>query len=254
LSLDTMDMLTKEIFAKNILSKSKVSDYTINPYIGCEHACTYCYARFMKRFTGHTEKWGQFLDVKVNAPDLLAREIKRKKMGNVWISGVCDPYQPAEEKYELTRRCLKILLKYDWPVTVQTKSPLVLRDMDLIKQFNAIKVGLSIGTGDEEIRGIFEPNVPSVKDRIEVLKRLHSQGIETFVMIAPLLPKAEKLIPMLDGYTDNVLVDKMNYHHADRIYYSHDLTSSMTERFFHKQKMELSDRFKKRKMEVQFLY
>jgi hypothetical protein len=74
------------------------------------------------------------------------------------------------------------------------------------------------------------------------------------VMIAPLLPKAEKLIPMLDGYTDNVLVDKMNYHHADRIYYSYDLTSSMTERFFHKQKMELSDRLEKSKMEFQFLY
>ena len=95
-------MIVNEIHSKTILSVSKIYDYVINPYTGCQHACTYCYARFMKRFTGHTEPWGEFVDVKVNAAELLEKEIKRKKRGRVWISGVCDPYQPLEEKLGLT--------------------------------------------------------------------------------------------------------------------------------------------------------
>ena len=94
-------MIVKEIQAKAILSVSKVYDYVINPYTGCQHGCTYCYARFMKRFTGHKEPWGEFVDVKINAPYLLRVEINKKKKGSVWMSGVCDPYQPQEEKHGL---------------------------------------------------------------------------------------------------------------------------------------------------------
>src|SRR3990170_3901369 len=108
-------MIVKEVRAKTILSKSKVSDYTINPYIGCEHGCTYCYARFMKRYTGHREPWGRFVDVKINAVSLLQGEIRRKRAGKVWISGVCDPYQPIEKEYELTKGCLEVLLRHGWP-------------------------------------------------------------------------------------------------------------------------------------------
>lgn len=104
--------MVREIDAKNVLSKSKVFDYTVNPYIGCEHGCTYCYAHFMKRVTGHKEPWGEFVDAKINAPTLLQREISKRKVGRVWISGVCDPYQPLERKYELTKKCLKILLRH----------------------------------------------------------------------------------------------------------------------------------------------
>jgi DNA repair photolyase len=92
-------MKIREIKAKNILSKSQVYDYALNPYVGCQHACVYCYARFMKRFTGHKERWGEFVDVKINAPELLAFEVRKKKVGRVWISGVCDPYQPLEKSY-----------------------------------------------------------------------------------------------------------------------------------------------------------
>lgn len=84
-------MVVKEIRAKSILSASKVYPYVLNPYVGCQFGCLYCYARFMKKFTGHTEPWGSFVDVKVNAPELLERELKRKKPDEVWISGVCDP-------------------------------------------------------------------------------------------------------------------------------------------------------------------
>ena len=109
-----------EIQAKSILSKSKVQAYALNPYVGCEHDCSYCYARFMKKFTQHDEAWGNFVDVKINAPEILKKEVLKKKKGKVWISGTCDPYQALENKYQLTRKCLEILSKYDWPVIIQT--------------------------------------------------------------------------------------------------------------------------------------
>ena len=211
-------MKIKEIQAKNILSKSKVYDWTINPYVGCQHGCIYCYAKFMKRFSSHKENWGEFVDVKINAPELLNQEIKKKKKGRVWISGVCDPYQPVEKKYELTKKCLEILPKNNWPVVIQTKSPLVLRDLELLKKFQEIEVGFTITTDDEEIRKIFELRTVPINERIETLDKLHQEGIKTFVMIAPLLPKAESLVPKLKGKVDYVIIDKMNYHYADWIY------------------------------------
>ena len=211
-------MKIKEIQAKNILSKSKVYDWTINPYVGCQHGCIYCYAKFMKRFSGHKENWGEFVDVKMNVPELLSQEIKKKKKGRVWVSGVCDPYQPVEKKYELTKKCLEILQKNNWPVVIQTKSPLVLRDLELLKKFQEIEVGFTITTDDEEIRKIFELRTVPINERIETLDKLHQEGIKTFVMIAPLLPKAESLVPKLKGKVDYVIIDKMNYHYADWIY------------------------------------
>jgi len=247
-------MIVREVYAKTILSKSKVSDYTINPYIGCEHGCTYCYARFMKRFTGHREKWGRFVDVKINAASLLQREIKRKQSGRVWISGVCDPYQPTEKKYELTRRCLEILSKHHWPVTIQTKSPLVKRDLELLRKFNDIEVGLTITTADENIRKIFEPNSPAIEERIKALEKLHSAGLKTYAMIAPLLPKAEGLVTPLSEKVDYVLIDKMNYHYADWVYRKYGLEHAMTDTFFTQKKIELARALEKEEIPYQLLF
>lgn len=247
-------MIAKEFHAKTILSKSKVLDYTINPYIGCEHGCTYCYARFMKRFTGHREEWGQFVDVKINAPSLLQHEIKKKRVGRVWMSGLCDPYQPLEKKYKLTRRCLEILSRHGWPVTIQTKSPLVLRDIELLKNSNGIEVTLSIATGDENIRQLFEPKSPSLRERIETLEKLRSGSIRTSAMIAPMLPKAEDLVDQLRGRVDCVLIDRMNYHYADWVYRKYKLEYAMTEDFFTRKKMELASVFKKERITCQLLF
>lgn len=247
-------MIVKEICAKTILSKSKVLDYTINPYIGCEHGCTYCYARFMKRFTRHEERWGEFVDVKVNAPSLLQREIKRKRAGRVWISGICDPYQPLEKKYELTRGCLEILSRHGWPVTIQTKSPLLLRDIELFEGFIDVEVTLTIATADENIRQIFEPKAPSIRERIEALEKLHSKGIKTSAMIAPMLPKAEGLANELRGKIDSVLIDRMNYHYADWVYRKHKLEHAMTENFFTQKKIELANAFRKEGIPYRLLF
>jgi DNA repair photolyase len=138
----------------------------------------------MKRFSGHKEPWGQFVDVKINAPDLLREEVKRKPTGRVWISGVCDPYQPIERKYELTKMCVEILIQHDWPITIQTRSALVLRDLELLKGSSTVEVGMTVTTGDEKIRRLFEPYAPLIKERISALGELHSAGIRTFAMIA----------------------------------------------------------------------
>jgi len=247
-------MVVKEVYAKTILSKSKVSDYTINPYIGCEHGCTYCYARFMKRFTAHKEEWGEFVDIKINAPILLKHEIKKKRVGKVWISGICDPYQPLEKEYELTKTCLEVLLKHGWPVTIQTKSPLVLRDRELLGKFNDIEVGLTITTADENIRRIFEPNSSPIKERIETLEKLHSAGVKTFAMIAPLLPNAEGLVAQLGGKVDYVLIDRMNYHYADWVYRRYKLEYAMTNSFFARKKIELANAFEREGIPHQLLF
>jgi len=240
-------MKIKEIQAKNILSKSKVYDWTINPYVGCQHGCIYCYAKFMKRFSGHKENWGEFVDVKINAPELLNQEIKKKKKGRVWVSGVCDPYQPLEKKYELTKKCLEILQRNNWPVTIQTKSPLVLRDLELLKKFQEIEVGFTITTDDEEIRKIFEPSTAPINKRIEALDKLHQGGIKTFAMIAPLLPKAESLVPKLKGKVDYVIIDKMNYHYTDWVYKKYQLEKIQNGN-------ELANLFKKENIPCQIVF
>jgi DNA repair photolyase len=246
-------MIVREIAVKSILSKSKIYEYVVNPYIGCQHACSYCYARFMKRFTGHREPWGEFVDVKVNAPDLLRQEIKRKKKGGVWVSGVCDPYQPHEAKYKITRKCLEILIGNNWPITVQTRSPLVTRDIDLLKAANDIEVGMTISTLDDRIRQLFEPHAPSIKSRIKALDELHRAGIRTFAMIAPLLPKAEGLVNELEGKVDYVLIDRLNYHYSDWVYKENDLENAMSNSFFSQKTIELAAVFKIKQIECRVL-
>lgn len=244
-------MKIKEIQTKSILSKSKVHDWTLNPYRGCQHGCFYCYARFMKRFIGHKEKWGEFVDIKTNASELLAKEVKRKKKGRVWISGVCDPYQPLEKKYKLTKKCLKIFQENSWPVIIQTKSPLVLRDLDLLKKFEDIEVGFTITTADKEIKKFFEPRTPSIEERIKALERMHREGIKTYVMIAPLLPGAEALVSELEGKIDYTIVDKMNYHYADWVYRKYNLEKLRKSEFFIRKGNELAELLGEKKIPCQ---
>ena len=224
-----MTLIVKEIQAKTILSASKIYPYVINPYTGCQHGCSYCYARFMKRVTGHKEPWGEFVDVKINAPDLLRKEIQKKKREKVWVSGVCDPYQPLEATYRLTRQCLEILAQNNWPVIIQTRSPLVLRDIDIIRDARDFEVGFSVTTADEKIRELFEPNAPPIIDRIQALDELHKAGIRTYAMIAPVLPGAEGLAALLKGKVDYLLIDRMNYHYADWVYKKYGLEDYLTD-------------------------
>ncbi len=204
----------QEIRVKSILSQSGIpgADYCINPYVGCYHGCNYCYATFMRKYTGHTEQWGSFVDVRMNASEVLQKQLKRAAKGNVIISSVTDAYQPIEAHYKITRQCLEALLTYQFPVDILTKSPLVLRDLDLIKEFNDIEVGITITTDDDAIRKIFEPRAPSIEARINTLRTLYKNGIRTYAFIGPLLPmNPEALSEKIHPYADSVLIDKMNY-------------------------------------------
>jgi DNA repair photolyase len=208
----------------------------------------------MKRFTGHKKSWGEFVDVKINAPDLLSKEIRRKPPGRVWISGVCDPYQPTEKRYELTRKCLGILVSGGWPITVQTKSPLVLRDADLFRRGANVEVGLSIATADDAMRKLFEPDAPPIQERIKALGELHHDGIRTYAMIAPMLPGAEGLAYRLSGKVDYVLIDRMNYHYGDWVYRKHHLQKAIDSDFFRSTGEELTRAFAEQGIECQILF
>ncbi|HUJ90094.1 MAG TPA: radical SAM protein [Syntrophorhabdales bacterium] len=209
-----MALVVKEVHAKSVLSRSGIEgvSYTVNPYTGCSHKCRYCYATFMKKYTGHPEAWGEFVDAKMNAALLLARQLSRAARGNVILSSVTDPYQRLEARYALTRACLVTLSDYDFPVEILTKSPLVVRDMDVITKIREIEVGFTITTDDDRIRRIFEPHAPSIEQRIRALQVLHDKGIRTYVFIGPVLPMhPEILAERIRPHVHRVMIDCMNY-------------------------------------------
>ena len=250
-------MIVREVRAKSILNKSKIFDYCLNPYTGCQTNCRYCYARlFMRRYSGHSEPWGEFVDVKVNAPELLRKQLERAKKGTVWISSVCDPYQPLESKYSLTRQCLKALLEKQFPINVQTKSKLVLRDLDLLPRFEVIDVGFTITTDDERVAKLFEPLASPVKDRIEALEKIHRVGIRTFAFIGPLLPgNPEKLIERLEGKVDYVYIDRMNYTDTIRRFYEAiGKKEALRDSFFREYKERLTRELRRRGMRYEAFF
>lgn len=180
----------KEIKTSSIITKSNLpdADYVINPYVGCMHSCIYCYARFMKRFTGHTEEWGKFVDVKVNAPDLIPTKTSKYKGKLIFLASVTDAYLPLERKYQLTRKILEKLIPLQVNLGMQTKSDLLVRDIDLLKQFKNCEVGLTITTLDDSLREEIEPFTSSVQNRIKALEKLKEAGIKSYVFIGPILP------------------------------------------------------------------
>jgi len=213
-------VVIKEISCKSVLSRSGIPtiDYSVNPYVGCFHKCMYCYARFMKRFSGHQESWGEFVDVKTNAPEVLSRELSRASKGIVSLSSVTDPYQPLEKKYELTRKCLERLLMYEFPVVVQTKSSLVLRDIELLAKFPECEVGFTVTTVDDEVRKKSELRSSPVEERLAALKEFHDRGVSTYAFLGPILPyitDSEADIVNLfedlaEAKVDHIIVDRLN--------------------------------------------
>ncbi|MCD6254043.1 MAG: radical SAM protein [Thermotogae bacterium] len=229
-----------EVRAKSILTPSRIPGitYSLNPYVGCAFACRYCYASFMIRFKNYKETWGNFVEIKLNAPQLLEKELGKKRPGTIEMSLVCDPYQPIEERYGLTRACLEVLLRFStvsryFPLSILTKSPLVLRDIDLLKRLPNVEIGFSIGTHDEAIRRLFEPKAPSLQARLQALKKLKEAGIRTYALVAPVLPMdPERLASMLKDVADRVYVDCLNYPwKVKNIYMRNHLESFLTEEF-----------------------
>ncbi len=206
-----MDVMVNTIETKSVLSKSNlpVGDYSANPYVGCPHACKYCYASFMKRFTGHPEPWGSFLDVKywpkIKHPERYAGK-------DVFIGSVTDPYNPYEETYGRTRALLEQLQGSGARISIATKSDLVLRDLDLIKTFPNARVSWSVNTLDEDFRSDMDEAVP-VGKRLEAMKTFYTAGIRTTCFISPIFPgltDVRKIVARVKNQCNLIWLENLN--------------------------------------------
>ncbi len=208
---------------KNIITKSNIPsiDYVINPYVGCQHGCIYCYAEFMIRFTGHKgDKWGEFLDIK----EFDADKIKPVKYQGkrILLSSVTDPYLPLEKKYQNTRYILERLVGTDAVISILTKSKLVVRDIDLFKKIKNIEVGISISTLDATFTRKIERGASKPLDRLEALRAVSEAGIQTYTFISPFFPEItdyKAIIEKSIDFTHNYMFENLNFrpHNIPRI-------------------------------------
>ncbi|MFX0011234.1 MAG: radical SAM protein [Candidatus Hermodarchaeota archaeon] len=210
--------------AKSIITKSNIPeiDFVINPYIGCQHGCIYCYAEFMIRFTGHKgDKWGNFLDIKT----FDFSKIKPQKYDNarILLSSVTDPYVPLELKYKKTRKILENLVGTKAHISILTKSKFVVRDIDLFKKFDNLEVGISINTLNDEFAQLIERGASKPTERLKALKEVYDNGIKTYTFISPFFPKItdyKAIIQETLDYTDSYMLENLNFrpHNIPRIF------------------------------------
>lgn len=198
-----MDVIEKEIAVKDLLSVSGLPgiDYVINPYVGCPHGCRYCYADFMRRYTGHTENWGAFIDIKRCGKKI---DVKKLTGKTVFLSSVTDCYNRYEEKYRCTRDILGQLVNTDAYVSISTKSDLILRDTDILGQFRHLTVAMSVNTLDEKFRQDMDSASP-IADRLYALEKLHDSGLHTVLFMSPIFPyitDCRKIIECSHGFID----------------------------------------------------
>ena len=180
------DILIRDVETKNIMTKSNlpVGGYSVNPYVGCTHGCKYCYASFMKRFTGHTEPWGTFLDIK-HWPEI--KNLPKYRGQRVVIGSVTDGYLPQEEQVQNTRKLLEQLKDSGAEILICTKSDLVVRDIDLLREMGKVTVSWSVNTLDEDFRRDMDKAV-SIERRLHAMKQIYDAGIRTVCFIAPVFP------------------------------------------------------------------
>ena len=209
-----------EIIAASILVPQKTGslsgsyDFTLNPYAGCAFSCSYCYVPKFPNGKHLPNEWGQWLEVKTNAPQLIQKERLKVFGSRIFFGSATDPYQYLELKYRLTRRCLQELLKYQpKKLKVHTRSHLLLEDLELLKTFgNVLSVGVSITTDNEEIAREFEPSAPAIAKRLELIRRLSESGIKVHVSMAPLLPcNPQRLVNLVQPHVKKIWIGGMNY-------------------------------------------
>jgi DNA repair photolyase len=173
-------------------------DRALNPYRGCAHSCAYCYAQDVTRF--ETDRpWGSVVEVKVNIVQRLKRELERGLGGVYGVGTVTDPYQPLEARYQLTRGCLSMLKRYGAQASVLTKSDLVTRDLDLFRGWEGVEVGVSIACLDERVARVVEPGATPPRSRFEALSELVGEGVDVYLMAAPILPGISDSKRMLEA-------------------------------------------------------
>lgn len=206
-----MSITERMVQTKNYVTKSNLpdSDFVINPYIGCTHACKYCYACFMKRFTNHKEKWGTFIDVKQCDKKINVKQIRNK---SIFLASVTDCYNPYEKKYKVTQGILEQLKDVDCSVTISTKSNLILRDIEQLKQLRKLKVAISINTLDEKFQKDMDC-ASSISERLFALEELYRQDIYTVLFISPIFPFVtdfKEIITKTSNYVDEYWFENLN--------------------------------------------
>jgi DNA repair photolyase len=196
------DVIFEEIECKSILNRVAPASvrpvpfrWTLNPYRGCQHACTYCFARHTHEFLGYDagRDFESKIVVKVNAAEALSRDLCRPGWARelIAIGTACDPYQQAELKYSLTHRCLRVLRDHANPVSITTKSPHVIRDIDLLEDLSRladVRVNFSVATLEEDVWKRTEPQTAPPQKRLAAMALLAERGISTGLMLAPILP------------------------------------------------------------------
>jgi DNA repair photolyase len=163
-------------------------DYTLNPYSGCEFGCNYCYAAFFVRDQERMDNWGDWVEAKVNAVEVLRRMRTDLRGKSIYMSSVTDPYQPVERRLGLVRELLEELVPRQPHRVVQTRGPLVTRDIDLLSQFDEVRVNMTVTTDSEDVRRAFEPTCPSNAQRLDAITQVHAAGIQACITMTPLLP------------------------------------------------------------------
>jgi DNA repair photolyase len=162
--------------------------WTCNPYVGCSFGCSYCYAAFLPQNSRPREDWGKWLNAKINAIELARKQAPKVAGQCVYVSSVTDPYVPAERSLMLTRGILEQLVPHQPRLLIQTRGPLVVRDVDVLRQFRSVRVNVSIPTDSEEVRKVFEPKAPPLERRWEALRELKAAGIAIGLCVTPMLP------------------------------------------------------------------
>lgn len=192
--------------------------HTVNPYVGCVFACQYCYVRRMPVALFQKEPWGEWLKVKENAPQQLKKEFVRHaqrtseaKPLRLFMSSSTDPYQPIEYNIKLTRALLEVFVQHADRLEhlfIQTRSPLVGRDLDLLKQLGSkVIVSVTVETDLEMVRRVFSPAAPPIQARIKVLQQLHDAGIKVQAAVSPILPHSQQFASKLVGKVQRVCLD-----------------------------------------------
>lgn len=216
--------------AQSLLNKAtgfiRDYDFTLNPYRGCQYGCSYCYAAAFSPNPQMRNDWGNWVIIKENAKELLEKELERwyrrfpEKPPSIYMSSVTDPYQPIEAKVQLTRQLLEVMIKYQPILVIQTRSPMITRDIDLLQQFKTLRINLSIPTGSEAVKRDFEPQSPSIKSRIQAMGKLRyniaiKPGYDirfsiTITPLLPTLPEHQDAFILKLGFVDRIVIQEFH--------------------------------------------
>jgi DNA repair photolyase len=250
--------LVRELTVDRVLVCEGAGHYYINPYAGCVSGCEFCYVADRADWSRHLEglpslPWGRYVDVKLNAAEVLQREVREHPPGIVRLSPILtDPYQPIERTYRITRQCLEVLLDAGYCPAILTRAHRVVDDLELLRRFETAAVGFTIPTDDDAIRRAFEPGTDPIEERIEALARCHEAGLRTFAIVQPALPmNVQKLVDRIAPYVYAVRIDRM--YEVERVrglYEGCEREDAMTDEFFERTIRELREAFAARGVPV----